>query len=116
MTSTLDRVTRRVGAGTGISGLHGLSERRGLSELRGGSSSGKDAGQEHAVEEKGDTVAPHGDARQVKDALSFLRDFSYGGGFRPKGFGDARDAGQGGTANGFEDSHGRTWPNPFSEN
>ena len=110
VTSTLDRVTRRVGAGTGISDL------RGLSDLRGGSSSGKDAGQEHAVEEKGDTVAPHGDARQVKDALSFLRDFSYGGGFRPKGFGDARDAGQGGPANGFEDSHGRTWPNPFSEN
>lgn len=108
--SMLDRVTRRVGAGIGLSDL------RGVSDLRGGSSSGKDARREPVAEERGDAATPHGDARQVKDALSFLRDFSYGGGFRPKGFGEAHNAGQDGPTNGFEDSRGQTWPNPFSEN
>ena len=102
--STLDRVTRRVGAGIG------------LSDLRGGPTSRKNAHKEPDDGDAGAAAPSRGDARQVKDALSFLRDFSYGGGFRPKGFGDAQDGGQGGPANGFEDSHGRTWPNPFSEN
>lgn len=102
--STLDRVMRRVGAGIG------------LSDLRGGPTSRKDAHKEPDDGDAGAAAPSRGDARQVKDALSFLRDFSYGGGFRPKGFGDAQDGGQGGPANGFEDSHGRTWPNPFSEN
>ena len=53
-------------------------------------------------------------SREVRDALSYLRDFSLGGGFRPRDFGEGEqgDAGRGG----FEDSSGKSWPNPFSEN
>lgn len=57
-----------------------------------------------------------GDDRKMREALSFLRDFSYFGGFKSKGDGTSGSEGAEGGQGGFEDSDGRKWPSPFSEN
>lgn len=62
-----------------------------------------------------DGTPRQGDARKMREALSFLRDFSYFGGFKPKGGASGEGEGEAGRG-GFEDSDGRKWPSPFSEN
>lgn len=70
--------------------------------------------------EGGPAKTPEG-STALRDALSYLRDFSMGGMFDPEGMltggasqGNPADPSYGGAR--FRDSSGNSWPTPFSEN